>query len=174
MSTPSTPRPCNRPDSQHTALSESELAEYEVRLRNYIEAQGLKQSEQRWTIAREVLRSGRHLNSQDVVRLVQAIQPGIGAATVYRNLKLLTEARILRENSLADQTFYEPFHEGHHDHVICTDCGRIFEFHDETIERAQEQVLSQLGFKEVRHRHVLYAQCLEKNELPPTTMKSDS
>ncbi|MGZ3707544.1 MAG: transcriptional repressor, partial [Bdellovibrionota bacterium] len=59
---------------------------------------------------------------------------------------------------------YEPVDEEHHDHIICVDCGEIFEFHDDQIESQQSQVAREMKFEEVRHRHVVYARCAYKKK----------
>lgn len=134
------------------------------RLKAYLEAQKLKYSEQRWKIAKVVLGSAEHLSAQEIIRRVEHEYPDIGAATVYRNIKVLCEAQILRETLLdaEDRVVYEAFEEGHHDHIVCLDCGAIFEFHEAKIESLQQSVAEQMDFSEVRHRHVIYANCRYK------------
>lgn len=141
--------------------AERKLDRWHDQLRAYLEKEGLKYSDQRWKIAKFILTSTGHFNAQDIVREVVKAYPGIGAATVYRNIKVLCDAQILRE-TLVDaggRVIYEPYDEGHHDHIVCLDCGEIFEFHDPKIEAQQEAVTEALGFTEVRHRHVLFARC---------------
>ena len=100
------------------------------------------------------------------MREVQRAYPGIGAATVYRSIKVLCDAKILRETLVdADgRVVYEVFDEDHHDHIVCLDCGAIFEFHDSLIESRQERVAGELAFAPVRHRHVIYARCEYKKK----------
>ena len=110
--------------------------------------------------------SGGHLDAQGLVEQVKKKHSGIGAATVYRSIKVLCDASILKE-SLTDangRVIYELFDEGHHDHIVCLDCDEIFEFHDEKIELQQSAVVKQLDFREVRHRHVVYAHCSYRAE----------
>lgn len=112
-------------------------------------------------MVRLVLAEPGHFNVQEISKRIQKKFPEIGAATVYRNIKLLCEAGILKE-SLADSNgalMYEVSGQGHHDHLVCLDCGAIFEFHDPELEAAQARVISRMHFKEVRHRHVIYAHC---------------
>ena len=133
----------------------------EKKLQDFVSARGLKQSKTRWTIAKLVLKSGGHLDAQAIVDLIREQNPEIGAATVYRNLSLFCDAEILKE-SLTDQNgrvLYELHEEGHHDHIVCTDCGQIFEFQSEKIESLQRAITKKMGFDEIKHRHVVYASC---------------
>jgi len=152
---------------ESAAAIEAQLDLAKARLKEFLEGEGLNFSGPRWRIAEAIVQSQRHLSSQDIVKLVQAKHPDIGTATIYRSIKVLTEAKVLRE-TLIDQDgngVYEAFDESHHDHLICLDCGQIFEFESEDIELAQNRVLDQLGFREERHRHVIYARCLSKPDL---------
>ncbi len=140
---------------------ERKLDRWHDQLRAYLEKASLKYSDQRWKIAKQILTSTGHFSAQDIVRDVMKANPGIGAATVYRNIKVLSDAQILRE-TLTDASgtvVYEPYDEEHHDHIVCLDCGEIFEFHDSKIEAQQQKVAETLEFTQVRHRHVLFARC---------------
>lgn len=154
--------PCGRPKGPSPIPpSPKQLEIWQNQLRSYLVAQSLKYTEQRWNIAESILSTGGHLDAQDLVEQVRKRHAGIGAATVYRTIKVLCDASILKE-SLIDtdgRVVYELFDDQHHDHIICLDCGEIFEFHDQKIESLQSAVVQKMNFKEVRHRHVVYAHC---------------
>ncbi|MCM2279092.1 MAG: transcriptional repressor [Oligoflexia bacterium] len=163
--------PCGRPaPAEHDAPKAAKLEEWQGRLRAYLSGKGLKYSEQRWKIAELILSTGGHLDAQGLVERVKKAHPGIGAATVYRSIKVLCDARILKE-SLSDsqrRVIYELFDDEHHDHIVCTDCGAIFEFHSEKIEAAQNAILEEQQFTQTKHRHVIYAKCAYKAEKRPS------
>jgi Fur family transcriptional regulator, ferric uptake regulator len=162
---PATVFPCGRPIPQNPSLSpiseDEELAKWRLRLKTFLSGKGLKYSEQRWNIVKLILSEKGHFNTQEIAKKVNQAYPGIGTATVYRNLKLLCEAMILKESLMDVQgrVVYERFEEGHHDHIVCLDCGQIFEFHDDDIESQQERICRKQRFEEVSHRHVIYARC---------------
>ncbi len=154
--------PCGRPrPCESTLPSAKQLEAWQNQLRNYLTSQGLKYTEQRWKIAELILSTGGHLDAQALVDQVRKKHYGIGSATVYRSIKVLCDAAILKE-SLTDangRVFYELFDQQHHDHIVCLDCGEIFEFYDQKIETSQSAVIEKLHFEEMRHRHVVYAHC---------------
>lgn len=143
------------------APSEEVIGIWQQKLRHYLSNKGLKWTEQRWTIARLILTTGGHLNAQNIVERVKDIEPGIGAATVYRNIKVLCEAGLLEDShrSPDGHTLYELCDEHHHDHIVCRDCGEIFEFHNDAIEDLQEKVAKDMGFGVEGHRHLIQARC---------------
>lgn len=139
----------------------NKMLEWQSQLREYLSSQNLKYSEQRWKIAEIILASGGHLDAQGLVERVKELHSGIGAATVYRSIKVLCDAKILKESLVDPQgrVIYELFDDDHHDHIVCTDCGEIFEFHNDKIESLQNGIIREMQFSQVRHRHVIYVKC---------------
>jgi Fur family ferric uptake transcriptional regulator len=129
----------------------------------YIRENGLKQTRQRAAIFEAFLTS-EHVSVDELLLAVQVQQPGVGYATVYRALKLFVQAGVADKSSFGDgQARFEPvdLHDEHHDHLICTECGKIFEFEDEVIERRQEAVAEKLGLKLKSHKMTLWGECLD-------------
>ena len=129
-------------------------------LAEFMESQGKKQTRQRQAIVEVFLNSEGHLALQELLDSVQESDPGVGFATVYRTMKMLVEAGVAKERHFgSEQALYELVHPNeHHDHLICSRCGHIFEFEDEVIERRQEEIARSLGLKITGHRHVLYGE----------------
>ena len=152
---------CGRPLPAHSEGTDLELQECQARLRTYLTKAGLKFTEQRWNIAKLILSTGGHLSAQELVEQVRRVNPGIGPATVYRTIKVLCDADVLKESlsGPSGTVYYEAYYEKHHDHIVCMDCGEIFEFNDEQIESRQKTVSQKMDFEEDGHRHVIFARC---------------
>ncbi len=82
------------------------------------------------------LRTEEHLTSEDLYGLVQKDDPTVGHTTVYRTLKLLTDAGLAREVRFGDnKTYYQHhYNHEHHDHMICTECGKVIDIFSQAIE----------------------------------------
>lgn len=137
-------------------------ADYEVaheQLGEHLRRNGLKQTKQREQILDIFLKAPGHLTSEQLYGLVRGEHPDVGAATVYRTLHLLCDAGIAHAHQFGEGvTFYEV--EGmHHDHLVCTVCGKIREFSSEAIESEQERIADGLGFRITRHQHILFGRC---------------
>ena len=128
---------------------------------DYLATKNLKHSEQRKEILHIFLGIDKHLTANELYRLVQKKNPAIGHATIYRTLKLLCECGLCRELRFEDGTTrYEHLYgHQHHDHLICTKCGRFVEVVDSQIESLQEKLIKQHGFYPERHRMELYGVC---------------
>ena len=103
------------------------------------------------------------MSAEELYARVKKAHSGIGYATVYRALKLFAEAGLAEERRFEDGfTRYEyRATDGHHDHLICTKCGRILEFENERIEELQDAVAKKNRFQVQSHKLELYGLCFE-------------
>jgi Fur family ferric uptake transcriptional regulator len=131
------------------------------RLADYMDRHGLRSTAQRRLVTETFFKSDGHLSIEDLWAKVRRRDPRVGYATVYRTLKLLRDSGIASERRFGDGVSrYEVAHEDeHHDHLICTDCGKIVEFEDHEIEALQDALARRHGFRLTRHRHELYGTC---------------
>jgi Fur family ferric uptake transcriptional regulator len=129
------------------------------KLSEHLARHGLKQTRQREAILDAFLAAKGHVTSEELYEAVLHSSPDVGAATVYRALKLFCEAGVARAHHFRDGvTLYE--REGHHhDHLICQGCGAIVEFEREVIEEEQRKVVAEHGYVLTQHRHILYGLC---------------
>ena len=136
--------------------------EHEV-LENYITQHNLKITKQRRAVLEAFLGSEEHVSAEDLYKIVSAKEPKIGLATVYRTLALLTESGLAAELDFGDgQKRYERnYEQGHHDHMICTECGKIIEFNHPLIEKFQEEVASRNDFTITSHKLDMFGLCSE-------------
>ena len=131
----------------------AEFPEEKEIFQEYIQKYGLRQTAQRDLILEIFLRTEEHLSSEDLYWLVQKQDPSVGHTTVYRTLKLLTEAGLAREVRFGDgKTYYEHhYNHEHHDHMICTECGKVIEFFSPEIEALQDAMAEKYRFKPTHH-----------------------
>jgi len=125
---------------------------------------GMRMTDQRRVIADVLTQAVDHPDVEEVHRRATAIDSGISIATVYRTVRLFEEAGILERHDFRDgRSRYEPVSDDHHDHLINVETGEVVEFHSEAIERLQEEIARELGYKLVDHRMELYAVPLKKD-----------
>src|ERR1700674_805824 len=104
----------------------------------------------------------RHLTAEDVYRKLLEDHSDIGLATVYRVLTQFEQAGLLvRHHFEGGKAVYELNEGGHHDHLVCLQCGRVEEFYDSEIEKRQNRVAKERGFAIHDHQLYLYADCIK-------------
>lgn len=130
---------------------------------DHIQRLGLRRTTQRDLIMEIFLRTEEHLTIEDLHWLVHKTDPSVGHTTVYRTLKLLTEAGLAREVRFGDnKTYYEHhYNHEHHDHMICTECGMVIEFFSAEIESMQDKAAESFGFRPTHHSLRLWGICSE-------------
>jgi Fur family transcriptional regulator, ferric uptake regulator len=102
----------------------------------------------------------RHMTAEDVYRRLMEEGMDVGLATVYRVLTQFEQAGLLiRHHFDSDRAVYELSQGGHHDHLVCLQCGRVEEFFDEAIETRQKQIAKARGFSIHDHSLQIYADC---------------
>jgi len=106
----------------------------------------------------------RHLSAEDVYKQLLADGLDIGLATVYRVLTQFEQAGLLvRHHFESGKAVFELNQGGHHDHLVCLQCGRVEEFFDAEIEKRQLKVAKERGFAIAEHALYLYAECVKPN-----------
>ena len=106
----------------------------------------------------------RHLTAEDVYKALMGEGIDVGLATVYRVLTQFEQAGLLtRQHFETGKAVFELNQGGHHDHLLCLQCGRVEEFYDPDIEKRQNDVARQRGFNLHGHSLALYADCIKKN-----------
>jgi Fur family ferric uptake transcriptional regulator len=129
---------------------------------SYLKRRELKLTAQRSRIFERAFATHEHFTAEGLLRwLLDEEGPRVSRATIYRTLQLLVEGGFLTSLDTGDgELRYEHVlgHQ-HHDHLVCQECGRIEEFHDERIERLQEEVCERRGFTMTSHDLRLFGYC---------------
>ncbi|MBI2966626.1 MAG: transcriptional repressor [Bacteroidetes bacterium] len=109
----------------------------------------------------EIYSRNDHFDAEKLFRYLLKKKFRVSRATVYNTLELLVESALLRKHKFGDQqSYYEKsllFRQ--HDHLICNDCGHVFEFCDPRIEQVQKMAGEMLNFTITDHTLNLYGKC---------------
>ena len=104
--------------------------------------------------------ASRHMSAEDVYKALLERGEEIGLATVYRVLTQFEGAGLVaRHHFEGGQSVFELNRGGHHDHIVCVQCGRVEEFYDDVIERRQREVAESRGFAINDHSLIIYGNC---------------
>jgi Fur family ferric uptake transcriptional regulator len=141
------------------------MIEYPVLLEKFqtlLKENALKFTKQRELVLKFLYENNGHFTPEDIYTLLKEQHPdvNIGIATVYRTLALLESSEIASSISFGVQgKKYELGLKKHHDHLICTKCGKIIEFYDEIIEERQEAIAKKFNFKMTDHTMKIIGLC---------------
>ncbi|WP_201353585.1 Fur family transcriptional regulator [Hydrogenimonas urashimensis] len=152
---------------QENRVATIPLISYETLLAQFkqlLRSSRLKFTKQREVILYTLYTHSGHFTPEELYHLIKKETPELntGIATVYRTLSLLESAGIVTSISFGTQgKKYELGVKAHHDHIICTNCGKILEFFDEAIERKQERIAKEAGFIMKDHSLKIFGICPE-------------
>lgn len=137
------------------------LEELQMRFDAYLQARGLKVTHERELIFEEAMRFKKHFDADELYERFRDKGFRISRDTVYRNIPLLLESGVIQKSAGdSKREYFEPLRiKGHHDHLVCLQCGAMVEFFCGEFEALQEKISRQYGFDLVFHDHRLYGCC---------------
>lgn len=102
----------------------------------------------------------RHMSAEDVYKALRDADEDVGLATVYRVLTQFEAAGlVMRHHFEGGHSVFEMMTEDHHDHIVCTKCGKVEEFFDEIIEAQQMKQAESKGYTISDHSLYIYGLC---------------
>ncbi len=132
----------------------------EEKFREFLEIRGEKLTEPRRILIRHIFDSHKHFDADELVAELHQAGRRVSRSTVYRTLRLLVEANLLRELRLTNRTAYEhDYGYPSHDHMHCTGCNRVVEFNNGEIKRLREAISVEHGFYPAGHRFMITGIC---------------
>ncbi len=131
------------------------------KFKNDLKFENLKCTPQRIAVLEEMMGSDEHRECEEVYNALKISNISVSRATVYRTMDILVKYNFVRKLELGEGKARYEYKGGlgHHDHLICIECGDIIEFVNDEIERIQGLVCEQFNFTLVRHIHQLFGIC---------------
>jgi Fur family ferric uptake transcriptional regulator len=121
---------------------------------------GLRPTRQRLAILRAVASQGKPVTAQELYARLRGPRGGPGLATVYRTLRSLSEAGVLRTFPAGEgEAAYRLCEPGHHHHLICERCGHVVEIPSCEVEEWAAGVAERRGFVATHHQADIFGLC---------------
>lgn len=141
------------------------------RFQSFLQRQGLKLTNERAALVREIFARHYHFDADELLFALKDKNIKISRATIYRTLDLLVKCNMVRRVHLGEDHYhYESVGQNtHHDHLICTTCGDVIEFHDSVLEKRQREICSKNNFIPTFHNLQILGvcgDCKERGEEP--------
>jgi len=141
------------------------------RFQEFLQGQGLKMTGERGALVREIFSTHYHFEADELLLKMKEKSLKISRATVYRTLELLVKSGLVRRVHLGEDHYHYEHVTGdsHHDHLICTTCGDVIEFHDEVLEQRQREICEKKRFTPTFHNLQILGicnDCRKRGETP--------
>jgi len=145
------------------------------RFRNFMEMKNLRITAPRRAIIDAVFNTEDHFTAEQLLDMSRALDPSVSRATVYRTLPLLTESGLVHEMDFGkDYKIYDPNYANspNHNHIICDDCDKIVEFESNQLDKLENEISHDLGFKVKNQQLKITGSCEELDKLGTCKNKS--
>ncbi|HUP61095.1 MAG TPA: transcriptional repressor [Thermoanaerobaculia bacterium] len=131
------------------------------KFQDFLQQQGLKLTGERTALLREIFSTHYHFEADELLFKMKEKNVKISRATIYRTLELLVKSGLVRRVHLGEDHYHYEHVSGnsHHDHLICTICGAVIEFHDETLEQRQREICAKKKFTPTFHNLQILGVC---------------
>lgn len=128
-----------------------------------LRASGHRVTPERTRLFREIYRHHGHLDADRLLKAIEDRGIKVSRATLYRNLELMADMGFVRKHRLGGNRFlFEHVHTGQrHDHIVCTECGRVAEFVSPAIGAMQREIARAHGFDPERPTLQIYSRCVD-------------
>lgn len=128
---------------------------------DFVTSKKLRHTPQRESVLDVFLKTERHVSVDELYELVKKEDTAIGYTTVYRTMRLLAESGLCQESDFGDGIvrFEHKYGHEHHDHLICTKCGRFIEVLSPKIEKMQDSLTEKYAFTPARHKLQIFGTC---------------
>jgi Fur family ferric uptake transcriptional regulator len=132
----------------------------EEKFREYLEIRGEKLTEPRRVLVNHIFNSHKHFDADELVADLRQAGRQVSRSTVYRTLRLMVDAGLLRELRLTNRSAYEHnYGYPSHDHLHCKECSTVLEFTNEEVRRLRDTICEQFGFIPDGHRFIITGTC---------------
>ena len=118
-------------------------------LTKYLKSTGKKRATQeRNAILDAVMSTQGHFDAEGLYYRLVSNKVKVSRATVYNTLDLLQECGLVSKYRFTENSsrYERSFGRPHHHHMVCLECGDIFEFVNDRLERLQIEVCTEKNF----------------------------
>lgn len=146
-------------------LSADQIELVRGRFNDYLRQKNLRQTSERSAIFESVYETDDHFDADEMYLRLRQKDVGVSRATVYNTLELLVDCNLVVRHQFGNKQakFERSFRYWQHDHLICMDCNKLFEFCDPRIQSIRDMVTEIFEFEISHHSLNMYGHCKKSN-----------
>ena len=136
---------------------------FHIEVEAVLKSEGLRATKQRLNIWDELSSTDKHRDIETILKDLKKNKINVSRATLYRTIDVFVKHNLLKKITLDSGKFLYEHNKKtitpQHDHIVCEDCGEIFEFYDNNISSIENRIADSLNLNLTKRVHQLSGTC---------------
>ena len=136
---------------------------FHIEVEAVLKSEGLRATKQRLNIWDELSSTDKHRDIETILKDLKKNKINVSRATLYRTIYVFVKHNLLKKITLDSGKFLYEHNKKtitpQHDHIVCEDCGEIFEFYDNNISSIENKIADGLNLNLTKRVHQLSGTC---------------